>query len=294
MTERLQGGWFTELLHEEELGQGWTQQIRVDNVLYEGKSAFQDIVIFENRFFGRVLVLDGVIQTTERDEPYYHEMMAHVPILAHGNVRDVLIVGGGDGGALREVLRHSSVASATLVDIDGDVIEKSRDYLPSLSDGAYDDPRTTLLVGDGIKYVAEAADASVDLIIVDSTDPIGPGEVLFTEAFYADCKRVLRSGGIVVTQNGVPFFQGESLGNSYSRLSPHFGDVTFYLTATPTYGGGFMALGWASDNTALRTVDEATLAARLKAVGLKTRYYTPAVHKAAFALPPYVSELFGR
>lgn len=292
MSKSVKDGWFTELLHEEELGQGWTQQVRVDEVLYEGKSDFQDILIFENRFFGRVLALDGVIQTTERDESFYHEMLAHVPILAHGNVRDVLIVGGGDGGALREVLRHPSVQSATLVDIDGEVIAKSREYLPSLSDGAYEDPRTTMLVGDGIKYVADAADGSVDLIIVDSTDPIGPGEVLFTEAFYADCKRTLRPGGIVVTQNGVTFFQGESVTNSHARLNPHFADVTFYLTATPTYGGGFMALGWASDDVSLRSIDETALAERFHAAGIETQYYSPTVHKAAFALPPYIARLF--
>lgn len=291
MTARVEGGWFTELLHEEELGQGWTQQIRVDKVLYEGKSDFQDIFIFESGFFGKVLVLDGVIQTTERDEPFYHEMMAHVPILAHGAVGDVLIVGGGDGGALREVLRHAGVRSATMVDIDGEVIDRSREFLPSLSNGAFEDPRTTLLVGDGIKFAADAPDRSYDLIIVDSTDPVGPGEVLFTEAFYADCKRILRADGIVVTQNGVVFFQGESVTNTHARLTPLFNDATFYLTATPTYGGGFMALGWASDDASLRDVSEATLAERFAAAGLTTRYYTPALHKAAFALPPYVREL---
>ncbi|MEQ8664739.1 MAG: polyamine aminopropyltransferase [Rhodospirillales bacterium] len=290
MADQIRDGWFTELLHEEELGQGWTQQIRVDRVLYDGQSDFQDILIFENAFFGKVLVLDGVIQTTERDEPFYHEMLAHVPILAHDQVRDVLIVGGGEGGALREVLRHP-VTSATMVDIDGLVIEKSRKYLPGLSNGGFDDARTNLVVGDGIRFVADAGNDSYDVIIVDSTDPIGPGEVLFTEAFYANCRRILRPGGIVVTQNGVAFFQGDSITSSHDRLKPHFDDVTFYLTATPTYGGGFMALGWATDDPSLRAVDEVTLAERVKKLGLETRYYSPAVHRAAFALPPYVRDL---
>ena len=290
MADSIRDGWFTELLHEEELGQGWTQQIRVDDVLFEGRSEFQDILIFENGFFGRVLVLDGVIQTTERDEAFYHEMLAHVPILAHGGVSDVLIVGGGEGGALREVLRHP-VRTATMVDIDGMVIEKSREYLPNLSSGAFEDPRTNLLVGDGIRFVAEAGDDAYDVIIVDSTDPIGPGEVLFAEAFYADCRRILRPGGIVVTQNGVVFFQGESVTNTHRRLLPHFADVTFYLTTTPTYGGGYMALGWASDDAGLRDVDEAVLAERLARTGIETRYYSPGVHRAAFALPPYIAAL---
>ncbi len=285
----LKDGWFTEVLHEVEADQGWTQQIRVDRVIHEGRTAFQDILIFENDFFGRVLVLDGIVQTTERDEPFYHEMLAHVPMFAHGAMRDVLIVGGGDGGALRETLRHP-VGSATMVDIDGGVIELCREHMPSLSNGAFEDARTDLHVGDGIAFVADAAADSYDLIVVDSTDPMGPGEVLFTEAFYADCKRILRPDGIVVTQNGVAFFQGDSVTNSRRRLAPHFADVGFYLTATPTYGGGFMALGWATDAAAHRDVTVETLRDRFAAAGLETRYYAPEVHKAAFALPPYVAE----
>jgi len=286
----LQDGWFTEVLHEEEAAQGWTQQLRVDAVLYEGRTDFQDVLIFENDYFGRVLVLDGIVQTTERDEPFYHEMLAHVPLFAHGTAEHALIIGGGDGGALREVLRHP-LKSATMVDIDGGVIELCREFLPSLSDGAFVDTRTNLLVGDGIKFVADAEANTYDLIIVDSTDPMGPGEVLFTEAFYADCKRILRPGGIVVTQNGVAFFQGESVTNSRRRLTPHFADVGFYLTATPTYGGGFMALGWATDDKAHREVPLETLRERHATCGFSTRYYSPEVHKAAFALPPYVAEL---
>lgn len=286
----LRDGWFTEVLHEEEQAQGWTQQLRVDRVIHESTTAFQDLLIFENDYFGRILVLDGIVQTTERDEPFYHEMLAHVPMFAHGAVRDVLIIGGGDGGALREVLRHP-VDSATMVDIDGDVIALCREHMPGLSNGAFDDPRTNLIVGDGIRFVADADDNTYDLIIVDSTDPMGPGEVLFTEAFYGDCKRILRPGGIVVTQNGVAFFQGESVRNSRRRLGMHFADVGFYVTATPTYGGGFMALGWASDEPAHRSVPEVDLRARFDAASLEMRYYTPALHSAAFKLPAYISAL---
>ncbi|MCB2099444.1 MAG: polyamine aminopropyltransferase [Rhodobacterales bacterium] len=282
--------WFEETLHETVTGLGYAQRFRMTHVVHQLVTEHQSLVIFDTPKFGRVLALDGAIQTTEGDEFIYHEMLTHVPILAHGRVRRVLIIGGGDGGTLREVLRHKAVETATMVEIDPTVIDLCKEYMPSLSAGAFDDPRTELLIADGLKFVAET-DQRYDVIIVDSTDPIGPGEVLFTEAFYADCKRCLTPGGILVTQNGVPMFQPQEATNSYRRLKPLFGDVSFFVTVVPTYVGGMMALGWATDDAALRRQPESVIAERFAAAGLDTRYYTPGVHVGCFSLPAYIGKL---
>lgn len=277
--------WFTETLHP------WiAQRLRVDRVLFRDKTEHQDLIIFENERFGRVLTLDGVVQTTEGDEFVYHEMMAHVPIMAHGQARRVLIIGGGDGGMAREVLKHKAVERLVMVEIDRGVVDMSREHLPSLSAGAFDDPRLDLVIADGAKFVAET-EQRFDVIIVDSTDPIGPGEVLFTAEFYAGCKRCLTPGGIMVTQNGVPALQGWEVTNSYRRLGQSFADVGFYVAAIPTYQGGFMAMGWASDDAAKRRHDAATIEARFAPLGIATRYYAPAIHQACFALPRFMADL---
>jgi len=281
--------WFDEGLHDGVTGQGYTQRFEVTRIIHREASEIQELLVFETPRFGRVLALDGVIQTTEGDEFIYHEMLVHVPMVAHGNARRVLIIGGGDGGALREVLRHP-VERATMVEIDRSVVDLCREHMPSLSAGAFEDPRADLIIADGIRYVAESAD-TFDVIIVDSTDPIGPGEVLFTEAFYADCKKRLTPGGVLVTQCGVPFFQGSEVTDSYRRLTPHFADVGFYVIAVPTYIGGFMTLGWATDDAGLRSRTVEEIAGRVGRLGLDTRYYTPGVHVGAFALPGYVAEL---
>jgi spermidine synthase len=275
---------FIETLHPD-----FCQLFNVDKVLYRETTEHQDLVIFENAIFGRVLALDGVIQTTERDDHVYHEMLAHVPILAHGGVRDVLIVGGGDGGCLREVARHA-VASITMVEIDRTVIELSKTYLPMLSAGAFSDPRLDLVIADGNAFVHET-ERRFDVIIVDSTDPIGPGEILFSEEFYAGCKRCLATGGVLVTQNGVPMVQADEVRDSYQRLSRLFADTSFYLAAVPSYSGGAMTFGWATDDASLRDIDVATLRTRFDAAGFSGRYYTPEIHVAAFALPPDIMAL---
>ena len=276
--------WFLERLHT-----GYRQGFEVTRTLHRQKTEFQELVIFDTPTFGRVLVLDGILQTTEADEYFYHEMLTHPPILAHGAVGDVLIIGGGDGGTLREVLKHRNIRRVTIVEIDADVVENCRRYLPSISKGAFEDRRTELVFADGVAFVAETKD-KFDLIIVDSTDPTGPGEALFEERFYADCKAGLKEKGILVTQNGVPFLQGAELATSYRRLKSLFADATFYLTAVPSYVGGFMALGWASTEAANRRVPLETLETRFAEAAIETRYYTPAVHLAAFALPRYIMD----
>ncbi len=278
--------WFDEVLHD-----GVGQRLKVDEVLFEGKTEFQDIQILRNRRFGKIMTLDGVVQTTEGDEFVYHEMFAHVPLLAHGNVKRVLIVGGGDGGLLEEVLKHG-VEHVTEVELDGGVVEISRKYLASICGNAYDDPRTELIIGDGAKFVAET-DQRYDAVLVDSTDPIGPGAVLFTREFYANCKRCLNPGGVLVTQNGVPFVQGDELKSSVGHFRALFADGSAYVISCPTYALGFMALGWASDDENLRRQSLETIQARFDALGIDTQYYNPAIHVAAFALPNFMLKLIG-
>lgn len=276
--------WFEETLYDH-----WRQSFRVTREITRIKGPMQDIALFETPGFGRVLTLDGVIQVTTGDEFIYHEMLAHVPVYAHGAVRSVCVVGGGDGGMLRELLKHRSVERAVLVEIDAAVIDFCHQHLPSVSDGAFDDPRTAIVIADGIEYMAHCQE-KFDLIVIDSTDPIGPGGVLFTEPFYKDCARCLTTDGIVVNQNGVPFLQGEEIADTWKRRRPHYADVSYYLAAVPTYVGGFMALGWASASARARTESSETIHARFAAAPVATRYYTPDIHKASFALPPYIQE----
>lgn len=262
------------------------QEFRIDKLYYENRTEHQHLMIFHNARLGRVMTLDGVVQTTEADEFVYHEMLAHVPLFAHGQARHVLIVGGGDGGMLREVLRHP-VEQVTQVEIDRAVIDMAREYLPNHSAGAFDDPRLNLVIDDGMAYV-ESTSEQFDVIIIDSTDPIGPGEVLFSEAFYARAKHCLAPGGVLVTQNGVPFMQPDELQHTAQRMRPHFADTGFFCAPVPTYYGGFMAFGWGSDNRELRQAVLPVLQSRFDKARLKTRYYNPAIHQAAFALPQYM------
>jgi len=272
---------------EERLFPHVRQTFAMTKVVFRQRTEHQDLIIFENPTFGRVLALDSIVQVTERDEHVYHEMMTHVPILAHGRAKRVLIVGGGDGGILRETLRHRSVERATLVEIDRAVVDLCLAHMPKIAGAAFRDPRTELVIADGARYVAETR-ARFDVMIVDSTDPLGPGEVLFGDAFYRGCRRVLNPGGVLVNQNGVPFMQPGEARMTWRRRRRHFHDVGFYVAAVPSYYGGLMTLGWASDARALRAAPLATLRRRFAAARLKTKYYTPEIHRAAFALPAFI------
>jgi len=279
--------WLNETLYPD-----WGQRFRVKRELARVKSPFQDIVVFESYTHGRVLVLDGVIQITEGDEFVYQEMLTHVPLIAHGSPRRVLIIGAGDGGVLRRCLMHRSVERAVMVEIDGAVIELSKQHLPGISAGAFEDARAEVIVGDGIDYVRKAPDAQFDAIIVDSTDPIGVGEVLFTDEFYANCARILTPQGMVVNQCGVPFMQADELRDTSLRRAKSFADVWAYVAAVPTYVGGFMTLGWAGRDAAQRALPVAEVRRRAEAAGIlgRTRYWTPEIHAGAFNLPPYIAE----
>lgn len=279
-------GWVTETVNDEE---GFRLSLKAKAPPRIIDSA-QDLSVFETEVFGRVMILDGAYQIAETDEFIYHEMMAHAPLFAHGGVRRVLIIGGGDGGVAREVLRHSGVEGVTLVEIDRAVVDLARAEFPAVSGGAFDDPRLTLKIADGAQFVAEAGPA-YDAVIVDSPDPVGAGAVLFSGAFYAGCRRALKPGGVLVTQSGMPFLSPVWLKDHVSTLRGAFPSVSLFLSTVPSYTGGPMAHGFSTTNPALRLVSEAELAERFAAEGFATRYWTPAVHRAAFALPPYIEAL---
>lgn len=278
--------WVEETLHG-----GFRVRLKADRVLFDSDTEHQRLIIFDNAEFGRVMMLDGVVQLATKDDFIYHEMMAHVPLFAHGRAKRALIIGGGDGGVLREALRHPGLESVTLCEIDRSVIDLCREHFPDISAGAFDDPRTRIVIADGTKFVADA-DERFDLIMVDSTDPIGPGAVLFTKAFYADCCRALAPGGVLVTQNGLPFLQGPELKQSVGYFRDLFADAFAYLATTPSYFGGTMAYGWATDDTDLRHLRQNAIEHRYAEAGaFRTNYWRPDVHIAAFALPNYVREL---
>lgn len=280
--------WIDETIGEE---LGLRTSLRAERVLHEARSAHQELVLFENRAFGRVLLLDGAIQVTTADEWAYHEMLAHVPLFAHGAARRVLVVGGGDCGLARQVLRHPEVERLVQVEIDPAVVEFSKEHFPEFTGPVLGDPRFELRIADAAAFVQDTEER-FEAILVDSTDPQGPGAVLFTRDFYAGCRRCLVPGGVLATQNGNPFVQAGELRQSVGHFRALFADAGCYLTAVPSYTHGHLALGWASDDPGLRAVLAEELRARHRAAGdFATRYWTPEVHKAAFALPRYIAEL---
>ncbi|HVY57736.1 MAG TPA: polyamine aminopropyltransferase [Xanthobacteraceae bacterium] len=283
--------WIAETLFE---ALGFRTSYAADKVLYETRTDHQHLVLFENEFFGRMLMLDGAVQVTTRDEFIYHEMMTHVPLFAHGRAREVLVVGGGDCGIAEEVLKHPSVQRLTQVEIDASVVDFAKEHFPEFTGPVLSDPRFELLIDDGMAFVART-DRRFDVVIVDSTDPQGPGAVLFTREFYAGCRRCMAPGAVMVTQNGVPFLQPDELAASVRHFRSLFADGACYVAAIPTYVGGHMAMGWASDDPGLRRVAAEALAERHAQAGsFATRYWTPEVQAAAFALPRFIAEAIGR
>lgn len=279
--------WIPETLFDE---LGFRMAFAAERVLYETQTEHQHLVLFAHKLFGKVLMLDGATQVTTRDEFIYHEMMTHVPILAHGAAREVLIIGGGDCGIAEEVLKHSEVERLTQVEIDASVVEFSKEHFPEFTGPVLSDARFDLLIDDGMNFVA-GTDRRFEVIIVDSTDPQGPGAVLFTRDFYAACKRCMAPGAVMVTQNGVPFLQPDELISSVRHFNGLFADAGCYVAAVPTYVGGHMALGWASEDRRLARLPAETIAARYAASGsFPTKYWTPEVHAAAFALPRFIAE----
>jgi spermidine synthase len=278
--------WLNETLYAD-----WGQRFRFTRQLARVKSPFQDIAIFETESHGRMMTLDGIVQITERDEFVYQEMLTHVPLLAHGDAKNVLIIGAGDGGVLKHVLMHRQVEHAVMAEIDGEVIRLSKEFLPGIGGDAWGDSRAEVLVGDGIDYVKNAPDGAFDVVIVDSTDPIGVGEVLFTDDFYRNAARVLTPRGVIVNQCGVPFMQADELRDTSLLRARFFPHVTAYVAAVPTYVGGYMTLGWAAKDAGLTRLSPSVLAERAEAAGItgRSEYWTPEIHAAAFHLPPYIA-----
>lgn len=274
--------WFTE-----NQTQHLRISVRVRNILHHERSEYQELMVLDTHEFGRMLVLDNVIQTSERDEFTYHEMMAHVPLFAHPNPRRVLVIGGGDGGVLREVLRHPTVEAAHLAEIDGRVVEVARELLPAINN--FDDPRARVFITDGIRYVQEHPD-TYDVIIVDSTDPVGPAVALFQENFHRAVFAALRENGIFVQQSESPFYQRDLIRQVQASLRRVFPVAALYWGVVPTYPGGLWTYSVASKGPDPSRPD----AERWSRYGLATRYYTPEVHRAAFVLPPFVAGLVDR
>ena len=262
--------------------------IRVDKQLCSRESEFQRIDVFDSPEFGRFLVLDGYMMLTEKDEFIYHEMITHVPMAVHPHVRDVLVIGGGDGGACRELIRYGEIEHIDLVDIDEEVTKVCRKYLPFTACGL-DEPRVHVHFEDGLKFIRTKSDA-YDLIIVDSTDPFGPGEGLFTREFYGNCYKALRDDGIMVNQHESPFYPEDALAcqRAHKRIVESFPVSRVYQAHIPTYPSGHWLFGFASKKYhPLKNLDEK----RWNARGIKCRYYTTTLHKGAFYIPAYVEEL---
>ncbi len=275
--------WFTEK-HTENV----KLSIQVDRQLYSSQSEFQRIDIFSSKEFGRFLTLDGYMMLTQKDEFIYHEMMVHVPMAVHPEVRKVLVIGGGDGGTARELIRYPAIEQIDVVEIDEEVVSACRQYLPQTACG-FDDERIHLFYEDGLKYVRRYED-TYDLILVDSTDPFGPGEGLFTKEFYGNCYKALKAEGIMVNQHESPFYPNDAaaMQRAHKRIVESFPISKVYQAHIPTYPSGHWLFGFASKRYHPLTDQDA---ARWKALELRTRYYNEQLHRGAFALPNYVEEM---
>ena len=282
---------FTERLHK-----GYAQAMELTAApLAEEKSRYQRIRIFDTVANGRVLTLDGIVQITTRDESAYAEMLTHLPMLEHGKVERVMIVGGGDLSIADEALKHRAVKEVVLVDIDGRVVELCREHLADINARAFRDKRLKIEIADAFEYLGRPeSKARFDLIVADRPDPVGPGKALFGETFYERVKRALRPGGFATFQTGVPFYQPWEITDALRELTGFFPQSGLYLTVVPTYIGGFMALSWAGNgrNAKLGTPAGIRRARHaFESAKLKIDYYNPDVHAAAFALPEWIKRL---
>jgi spermidine synthase len=278
--------WFTERDDQIALS------LKHDAKLYDQQSDFQKVEIYQTQAYGNMLTLDGMVMTSEKDEYVYHEMITHIPTLTHANPKRALVIGGGDGGTVRELLKHDTYDEVVMVEIDEKVIEASREFLPSIA-SALDHPKLNLIVDDGIKYVNAAEEGSFDIVIVDSTDPIGPAEGLFTSEFYKEVHRILTADGIMVTQSESPRFNQKVFKEIYGVYRSIFGEnqVYCYLAYIPTYPTGMWSFSYSSKGQShpLVNIDKERVAAFTKTN--KLQYYNEAIHQSAFALPNFVAEM---
>ncbi|WP_143961524.1 polyamine aminopropyltransferase [Litoribacter populi] len=276
--------WFTERNDNIALS------MKHDGKLYEEESEFQKVEIYKTFAYGNMLTLDGMVMTTEKDEYVYHEMIAHVPMQTHPDPKRVLIIGGGDGGTAREILKYEQLEEVVMVEIDEKVVEASKQFLPTIA-SAFDNPKLNLKIEDGIKYVNEAADESFDIILVDSTDPVGPGEGLFTAEFYTQVHRILKKDGIMVTQSESPRFNEKVFVEIYDCYREIFGNenVHCYLVHIPTYPTGMWSFSYsAKGNCSPNDVQEK---AQELLPSFNLNYYNQDIHQAAFVLPNFVQKM---
>ncbi|MDR3207073.1 MAG: polyamine aminopropyltransferase [Oscillospiraceae bacterium] len=276
-----------ELWYSEQHTPNVKLSVKVDRQLYAGRSAFQRIDVFESLEFGRFLTLDGYMMLTEKDEFIYHEMITHVPMAVHPRVRRVLVIGAGDGGVVRELTRYPEIEHIDMVEIDEQVVAVCREFLPQTA-CRLDDPRVDIHYQDGLKFIRKRED-EYDLIIVDSTDPFGPGEGLFTKEFYGNCYKALTADGVMVNQHESPFYPEDlsAMQRAHKRIVESFHISRVYQAHIPTYPSGHWLFGFASK----RYHPTGDLRAKeWNALGLKTGYYNTNLHKGAFYLPNYVEE----
>jgi len=278
---------------KESLHQGYAQSMTITKVLADEKSQYQRIKIFDTVSNGRVMTLDDIVQITTRDESAYAEMLTHLPILEHGSVKRVMIVGGGDLSIADEALKHKDVEEVILVDIDGRVVELCRQHFGSINAKAFRDKRLTVEIADAFEYLGRKTSKNrFDLIVADRPDPVGPGKALFGDTFYDRVRYALKPGGFATFQTGVPFYQPWEITEALEELARYFSKSGLYLSVVPTYIGGFMALSWAGKGGTLG--GKAGIAKAAKAFAkakLKTDYYTPEIHQACFALPAWIARL---
>ncbi|EPY2302379.1 polyamine aminopropyltransferase [Clostridium sporogenes] len=251
--------------------------------LLNKKTPFQEITIVQSETLGNILLLDGIVQTTEKDEYVYHEMITHIPLFTHPNPKKVLVVGGGDGGTIREVLKHPSIEKAVLCEIDEEVIKASKEFLPTISCGL-DNPKCEIFIGDGIKYVHEHKN-EFDIIIIDSTDPFGAAEGLFGGSFYKEIYQALTAEGIFVAQTETPFYLPEVVKKVYNDAKTIFPITKLFMAAIPTYPSGYWSFTIGSKKL------DPTVSNLSDTIDIETKYYTKALHKASFVLPKFVEDL---
>lgn len=275
-----------DLKYTEMSEQGFGITIKVKDYLYKDKSEFQTIDIIDTDAFGKMLLLDGLVMTSERDEFFYHEMISHIPMLSHPNPKQVLVIGGGDGGTIREVLNHPCVERAVLCEIDGLVIDACKEYLPSIA-GRLDDPKVELQVRDGVEYISQQKQ-QFDIILIDSTDPMGPGVGLFTEEFYNNVKAALKPGGIMAAQSESPFANEKEMKLMYPLLRKVFPVVETYTGPIPTYPGGYWSWAFCSETVKpLDYIDEK----RAEVIENDAKLYNRELHQAVFCLPNFVKKI---
>ncbi|MFG1498663.1 polyamine aminopropyltransferase [Halobacteriovorax sp. XZX-3] len=272
---------------EERYKDFYGMRYKVENVLYSKKTEFQTVDVVETKGHGKMLLNDGLVMVTERDEIAYHDMISHVPLFVHPNPKNVLVIGGGDGGTAREVLRHASVEKCTMVEIDGAVCEACMEFIPQTAEVLKGHPKLDLIIGDGVKFVQETTE-KFDVIIIDSTDPIGPAAPLFGPEFYTNVNKCLADNGIVVSQGESPWFEAEIQKSMLGVLNDIFKNTFIYNFSNLTYPGGLWSFTFATkgDTHPINDFREEAVAES----GLEFSYYNAGLHKAAFYLPTFMKK----